>query len=264
MRRRPEIDPTTIGISFVDILFALVVGRVLEPIGKWAEDPRAQSLPTVRVTHLTVALVLTITSWIGYHNSANRARFKLRFLNVELFKFTLDIVMVVIYFLVASYALHTPIGPRPETLLVFIAFALYLLWDLAGAWQKRARPNNEYKLVWEEVLANPSRPDIVEEWKPTNWRRVGVTVLGLVSSGTLFVVVWLGFSGPTVTSKTSFVVDAILLTILVLYRVLKDWKRKEPESTTGSTRPSRTAMVSFGLLLVAIGLLMSRSPDERR
>ena len=224
----PEIDPTTIGISFVDILFALVVGQVLDPVGKWAVHPHEQPLPLAVVVHLVVALVITTTSWIGYHNSANRARFKLRFPNVELAKFTLDIAMVVVYFLLASYALRTPLNSRPETLLVFIAFVLYLLWDYAGVWQKRGGVKNLYPAIWKQVQDDPTRHDIVEDWKPTDWRRIRATFWGLLATGITFVVVRFCFSKATVTSMGSVVVDAILLAILLLYRVAKDRKAHRP------------------------------------
>jgi hypothetical protein len=85
-RSEVEIDPSTIGVSFVDILFALAVGQVFAPVADWAQHPLTSSLPAANWLQLGVALVITITSWIGYHASANRAQFKITFFNVEFFK----------------------------------------------------------------------------------------------------------------------------------------------------------------------------------
>jgi uncharacterized membrane protein len=236
MRVPPKIDRTTIGISFVDILFALVVGQVLDPVAKWAIDPVKYSLSSATFLNLAVALMLTITSWIGYHNSANRARFTLRFVNVELVKFSLDIAMVVLYFVLAAYAVRLPLNLRPETLLVFVAFCFYFLWDMAGAWQKRNTPNNAYPRVWEEVRSDPNRLDVLEDWEPTDWRRIRVTIYGLIATASVLAIVRFGFSHAVVTPETATVLDVVLLAILLLYRVLKD-RDKCP-----SAEPTRTVM----------------------
>ena len=87
MARTPTIDRTTSGISFVDILFALAVGEVLAPLVPWAANHAKHSLPAPIVWNLAVALVLILTSFIGYHNSQNRPLFTVRFVNVSLCKF---------------------------------------------------------------------------------------------------------------------------------------------------------------------------------
>jgi hypothetical protein len=137
IRITPKVDPGTIGISFVDILFALAVGQVLDPIKNWGENPKANSLPLPVAMQLAVVLVLTLTSWVGYHGSANRPRFRLGFFNLELLKFTLDVAMVVVYFLAAAFAARSNVSLRGEALLITVAFGLYFAWDLAGAIQKR-------------------------------------------------------------------------------------------------------------------------------
>jgi hypothetical protein len=53
-------------ISFVDILFALVVGEALNAL------TRAGTMTAAGRSHLAFAGLLTIMSWIGYHNSDHR------------------------------------------------------------------------------------------------------------------------------------------------------------------------------------------------
>jgi hypothetical protein len=218
----PKIDPGTTGISFVDILFALVVGQVLDPLRLWAADPRAHPLSTAVLMHLGVALTVTLASWVGYHGSANRPRFRLRFFNLELAKFGLDIAMVIVYFLMASYAVRTPISVRPETLLVTVAFGLYLLWDLAGAWEK-AGDENPYKAAWDAAYDSDERPDVHEPWIPKSWPRIWATIVSLSAALVIWIAAWLTFPQHHVpTWKASVALDGLLIVLLVAYRFAKD------------------------------------------
>lgn len=223
MRRPPpKIDPGTTGVSFVDILFALVVGQVLDPVRLWALSQSDHPLPAASVLHLAVALVITLASWVGYHGSSNRPQFRIVFFNLELAKFALDIGMVVVYFLMAAYAVRTPVSVRPETLLVSIAFGLYLLWDFAGVVEKRGS-NGPYETAWNEAYDNPLRPDVHEVWTPTDWPRVLATACCFVLSVIVFGVTWRLFGPHRVpTWKESAATDGILLVLLVAYRWWKD------------------------------------------
>jgi hypothetical protein len=165
---RPKVDPATIGISFVDILFALAIGQVLDPVKNWGEDPKTNSLPLPVALQLGVVLVLILTSWVRYHSSTNRPRFALAFFNVELLKFALDVAMVVVYFLAAAAAARSEVSLRALGLYVTIAFGLYLAWHLAGAYQKRPGTNS-YRDAWEKALNDPNRPDVIDAWTPTRW-----------------------------------------------------------------------------------------------
>jgi hypothetical protein len=181
--RRPKIDPTTSGISFVDILFALAVGEILMPLAPWAEDHTRHPLPAPVVWNLVVGIVLILTSFIGYHNSENRPRFKIRFINISFWKFFLDILMVVVYFLFASFASVSPSQTQSLLLLVMLVFSLYVLWDLAGWYEKRF---GEYKDVWEEAYIDPNRPDIVDAWTDVNYFRVIPTLVCLLITAAIF------------------------------------------------------------------------------
>jgi hypothetical protein len=187
-------------------------------------------LPSASLLALLVALVLTITSWIGYHNSANRAHFKLQFINVELTKFCLDIAMVVIYYVVAANASRLSPDLAFETRLIAIAFGLYIFWDLAGAYQKRKKSSwwstgdvNPYYREWETVRESEERKDVLEDekWTETNWARIWVTFGAFVAVAVLYAVVQLKFPGHNDTA-TAVAIGSILLVILLLYRIVKE------------------------------------------
>jgi hypothetical protein len=229
-RWKPKIDPATTGISFVDILFALAVGEVLMPLAPWAEDHTKHSLPAPIVWNLAVALVLILTSFIGYHNSENRPRFKIKFINISFWKFVLDILMVVVYFLFAAFAAVSPAQTQSLLLLLLLVFALYVLWDLAGWYEKLC---GKYKPVWEAAYADPNRPDIVDAWTEVNYWRIlpSVGVLLLVAG----IYAWSLHQGTPLPREDVIRVDLLLVVVLLVYRVVKDVIPDNPTSSGADT-----------------------------
>jgi hypothetical protein len=217
-----RIDRSAIGVSFVDLLFALALAQIFVPIASWAANPKKNPLPLTSWTSLIlVAFAITITSWIGYHASANRARFTVSFINVELVKLVLDVLMVAIYFVLASY------GGRPrqpndrEASLVALTFVLYMLWDVAS-WRQKHGEQNKYKAEWEKVRADRSRAEVAEDdaWKPTDFGRMLATAIALIASLVtagivIFVVGPLGKWGTVI-------LDVELFVIILGYRILKE------------------------------------------
>jgi hypothetical protein len=121
-----------------------------------------RTIPQAGWWHLTVAVVLTLMSWVGYHNSVNRPRFVIGFPNLPLVQFVLDIAMVVVYGLaVFSVETATNRGQRvhttlwPEAVLVSIAFVLYALWDRVAL---TVRKTVAYRDEWERAMNE--RPDL--------------------------------------------------------------------------------------------------------
>ena len=217
----PKLDAATIGISFVDILFALAAGQVLDPIKNWAEDPKTNPLPFFVWTQLGVVLILILTSWVGYHSSANRPRFRLHFFNSELVKFTLDVAMVFVYFAAAAVAARIAPTLTVLTLTISVSFLLYSLWDIVGAIQKGG-VGNLYEQEWQRVKAMPERPDVFENWEPTQWKRIYITFIWLVITATFFLAtIWItALHHPT--SSAVVVADAVAAFVLITYRVAKD------------------------------------------
>jgi hypothetical protein len=216
--RPPTIDRTTSGISFVDILFALAVGEVLAPLVPWAANHAKHALPAPIVWNLAVALVLILTSFIGYHNSQNRPLFTVRFVNVSLSKFALDILTVIVYFLFASYAAVSPAQTQTLLLLVVLVFGLYLLWDTASWYEKK---RSIYRTAWTTAAADPDRPDVVDgAWTAFDYRRAVSTGVGLLAMGGLYA--WSLQQRTPLPSHDVIAVNVLVIVVLLGYRIAKD------------------------------------------
>lgn len=206
--REPTRDKSLVGITFVDVLFALVIARVLEPFA------RASDLSPASISHLMLAGVLTVSSWIGYHNSWNRPRYLIRFFNLPFWQFLVDVLLVVVYWMNATYAegIPTDVGittatpPRansalPEAIFVVITFALYATWDWIG---KAIRNAKGYKRRRRD-LDVPSR-------------RVVTIVCLLISIG---IAVWVWYLRPS-TTKSIVAMDIGLFLLIIGFRVAKE------------------------------------------
>lgn len=213
-RRKPEEDKRLVGITFVEVLFALVIARVLEPFAQ------VERLPWVGRAQLLLAGLLTLASWIGYHNSRNRPRYFIRFPNLPLFQFMTDIALVVVYWLTAVTAEGADPGAvmepaaRPETVLLTIAFALYVTWDLVAL---RIRNDDRYTL-------RPEERDVPSRRRVTQWCFF-IAVMTLI-------VVWFSDS-----SSAGWVigVDLWLMALIVLFRLWKEYDT--PENAYGESDP---------------------------
>lgn len=126
----PEGERT--GLSFTDLLFALAAGEYLLVVDQ-------RTLTVVDWFHLAVGAVLTLTSWVGFHNSGFRSGQQLRFWNPALGMWVLDVAMVIDYWVLPSKFIGSSIGAShrhpsatPVAIVVAIAFLLYAAWDWVG------------------------------------------------------------------------------------------------------------------------------------
>jgi hypothetical protein len=229
--RRPlQLDDKLVGITFIDVLFALVIGKLLEPFAT------AKSIPTAGMTHLLLAGVVTIGSWIGYHNSLSRPHYVIRFVNLPLAQFLIDVALVVVYWLLAitaegtTPAIPRPVSAVPEARYVMIGFLLYSAWDLVAL---RIRQT-------EQATGATTTADVPA-------RRRVTYVFSAVSAVTWALLWW------TDPRSTSLVVlaDAWLIAVAIAYRLGKEWvssakavgrptsrrARANPARRSRSTRP---------------------------
>lgn len=217
---RARLDPGHVGITFVDVLFAFVIGLALTPLGTWWKISLAGRM------HLGVAVSLTLFSWIGYHNSANRPRWAIGFINLPFVCFILDISMVVTY----AFAVFTaetithgasPIASLlPEAWVVAVSFVLYLLWDRANY---RLKLDRKYKDAWtraqERGVLKPT--DMFPIDIPKRRRTTVVCLwLSLASLGVAYLNHRM-FYAPSRLSVVGF--DAWLILLLLSYRIAKQW-----------------------------------------
>jgi len=209
-RHRPtSIDETRVGLSFIEVLFALVVARALDPLADFS------SIPGVGLSHLGVAFVLTVTSWIGYHNSWNRPRYFIRFANLPLWQFVIDVLLVITYWFCAVSAEGTGTGlgrtvsARPEVLCVTVSFIMYCLWDAVG---HAIRTSDLYE------RSPPSR-DVP--------RRRYVTTICAAAAVVITLAVW----RINPSSKASIVVvDLVLIALILTFRFAKEARFVTPNA----------------------------------
>jgi len=120
------------GLTFTDILFGFVISAIFVRLQNWG------SLDGFVRWQLLTSVVIVLGSWIGFRQSANRSKYKLKFFNLPLFRFILDQIMVLLYFRIAILTPTHPTELDPAHLadstleVLFFIFALYLLWDIGN------------------------------------------------------------------------------------------------------------------------------------
>ncbi|WP_199043385.1 hypothetical protein [Glycomyces salinus] len=139
---------------FVGVLFAAVITKTLDLSS-------ADGLPAAGAAHLILAAVLVITSWIGYHNSTGRSTYRIEFFNLPLAQFSIEMTHVYLFWLVATTA-ETAASRRasaiPETVLLVVVFALFMVWDQVALAMRRS----------ERYTTSSMREDHPERRRVTN------------------------------------------------------------------------------------------------
>ena len=157
----PKAEEQRAGIDFVDILFALVVGEALDAL------TRTPTMSVAGRSHLAFAGLLTIMSWIGYHNSPRRYSNKIVFVFrnprrlTALGKFLVDVGLVVIYWIAVRTTeggfSGSAIAPswRSSVVVALLSFMLYVLWDLLSWLSPRSndRPPKSRYLAWRRSIS---------------------------------------------------------------------------------------------------------------
>lgn len=184
-------------LTFVDLLFAVAVGKYLDVIA-------AKHLSAVDWSHLCVGAILTLGSWIGYHNSRFRSEEKIRFWNWPLALFAIDIALVVDYWLIPARFIGNDPGRTirvatavPTTTVVAVSFILYTLWDLIGTRLPRVGKSQPIRRIVTYLFAFAS----IVVW---------VSVIITQPKGNCMVIA----------------IDVLLIVMLFAYRTAKDLVRR--------------------------------------
>lgn len=120
-------------IEFVALLFALATAEVGAQFGNLAADHRRLTEAAASYSHLTLALIIIATSWVGWSRSpaaGNKLPLE-RIFSVAFVVLMLDVALVVFYFIIAR-GVEKPSSPNAghETFWVMMIFAVYVAWDL--------------------------------------------------------------------------------------------------------------------------------------
>jgi hypothetical protein len=242
------VDRGDVGVLFVDLLFALVVVELLEPLRNPADVLAAGGV------QLVLAFILTLLSWIGYHLSVSRLDGPVRIDSPSFIHLLSDVLMVALYWLTAvsyeravdgrpldhSWWIFPNPSPVPEAMFVAGAFALYVVWDrlsgyihttwadkvnaeleqarfakLAGASDVRRARYSEPQRRWpdEEIARWKSRN------RPTNR-------CFLITVGVLAVAVLVQEAGPwaSTAERWTIGIDVALIGVVVSFRTWKEWR----------------------------------------
>ena len=207
-RPPPRLDKTLTGVTFIDVLFALAAGKALDSLAQFSRIDWAGR------AHFIVATVLIATSWLGYHESANKPKWAIHFITLPLFTFAIDVTLVGLYWLMALYVDGTNIdlanadSAEPEAWIVLGVFALYVAWDCIGRWMKA------HGSAYQTAYYQSER-----KWMVDNAPRRAVTVVCLVLAGLVLAGVK-AFNPQDVYDIV--VVDGLLVLLLLLFRILKE------------------------------------------
>lgn len=151
----PQFVERDVGGTFLDLLFGFVVADIFQ-------QAVSSGFSGARTAQLILAGVVTITSWLGYHQSRGRTPFRLEYFNLPMLQFTVHLGLIVVFFRLAERS--EPIGPTrsatavPESILVVVTFALYTTWETSSkvVWRTRryldALPRTP---KWDALRADP-------------------------------------------------------------------------------------------------------------
>jgi hypothetical protein len=117
----------TVGLSYIDVLFALAAGRCF--MSAFDDSPH---LSAQAWSHFVVALGVITFSWVGYHLNRRYEHprtpdFRAPFL--PLLQLAVDIGLLAMYYVLAAKILSDS-SIRSETWLLGTIFLAYLAWDI--------------------------------------------------------------------------------------------------------------------------------------
>lgn len=192
-------------VDFVALLFALATAEVGIQFGNLAAAHHRLTDGAVSYSHLTLALVLIATSWVGWSRSpaaGNKLPMEHIF-SVAFVVLGLDVALVVFYFIIAR-GVEVPSAPNAgqETFWVMIIFVLYVIWDF----------------ITKAVATDPEAPQtkFLDRVKGPFLARGWISIL----CAALAFGIWYFLNGVT-TVRSVVATDATLVALDLFFRALK-------------------------------------------
>lgn len=184
-------DLSSIYVSFIDILFAVVLGQSFvllnseEGFKPWLVQPRENAFG---IATLLLVYGLVITSWIGYHQSTRKYPIK------SPLRFVIDVLLLFLYYVGFVNANNFEI----VSWIFFFTFLSYTLWDV-------------FRIV-----------EYRTEMTPELWKRLGISV----GFAIMFLIISLAYVPmETQIQGIEWGLFVAILVLLVLYRYLKWYKK---------------------------------------
>ncbi|MBK9238946.1 MAG: hypothetical protein IPL75_01510 [Acidobacteria bacterium] len=200
--------------SFVEMLFALVVGQLAVSVGYLVAAPGTIGEKSPALSHLALCLLTIAMSWLGWKRSQSAGTKKaLEHIRSIAFVVLLsDVVLVILYYLLvlgaevkvrSDSAQLEPASAVPEAIVLVVVFVVFLCWDLIV-----------------DILS-PCRSPRQKHWLAGDIIRASL-VCGASSAVGLLLVVVVALMATTQGSAVKVMaLDACLLTALVLHRTSK-------------------------------------------
>lgn len=184
-------DLSSIYVSFIDILFAVVLGQSFvllnseEGFKPWLVQPRENAFG---IATLLLVYGLVITSWIGYHQSTRKYPIK------SPLRFVIDVLLLFLYYVGFVNANNFEI----VSWIFFFTFLSYTLWDVFRIVEYRTEMTSEL------------------------WKRLGISV----GFAIMFLIISLAHVPmETQIQGIEWGLFVAILVLLVLYRYLKWYKK---------------------------------------
>lgn len=214
-----EVDEERSGVAFIDVLFALIVGAIAAvAYGDVKTVVTAQghfrNTDVTSILELLVAFVVTTTSWIGYHGSQGRTRYRLKFVNLPLLQFTVDVMLLLAYavlvYAASGEGLAIADSEKLQMATIAAIFLGYVTWDVLSEWMRHT------KLYGPLPGAPPSNAG--RRRSDTLSYRLQVTLVAFIVLGAVAVVTFAITPDYAGTVRLSILV----LAVLIAYRILQD------------------------------------------
>jgi hypothetical protein len=163
----PADGSESVGLSFVDLLYAVPVGVLATRLS----DVSLDRVTASGWADTAVALTAITLGWIGHHSNRNRvpecARRRDRdspFTTARFLQFVVEILIIGAYFGLAGNVLRAPLSDVDRAGLIFVTFVLYLIWDgfdihiahhctKGAVWHRRAKRGARVTAVFAGVFA---------------------------------------------------------------------------------------------------------------
>jgi hypothetical protein len=159
----PALDTSELATrrGFVDVLYALVASSILTVVVNHRE-----MLGAAGDAHLALAGLVVVTSWVGYHNSADRLQECKKLLSIGFAQLAVDLLLLSGY---AALVVTTDNqggwgqSALPQTILLSLVFLGFVAWDLlsrGGGWNHLTATSATFLGVMLAVLV------VVLVWRP--------------------------------------------------------------------------------------------------
>jgi len=202
--------------DFVGMLFALATAEVAIQtfnVYKFSSDLR-NGLPAY--FHLALAFLVIVASWVGWGRSEHgRSRIESVF-SLDFLELTLDVFLVTLYFLLVK-SVDIDDGQKkivlsfePEILFTALIIGSYFVWDVLTT---QTRQDKE-KSFWE-VLYERRTPHAL-------------------FCGVLMIAIYWLLWGGTPSWHQCILVDLTLMSVVVIYRAIKDTRGENPKIGIGT------------------------------